>query len=106
MATRPAVFLDRDGVINKENGYVHTIDKFHFIDGVFEACREMSKAGYRLVIITNQAGIARGYYTEEDFHHLTKWMLNEFQKHGIQIDRCIPLSASSCSWSGRLSSRL
>jgi D-glycero-D-manno-heptose 1,7-bisphosphate phosphatase len=86
MAIRRAVFLDRDGVINKEKGYVHTIDGFHFIDGVFDACREMSKAGYRLIIITNQAGIARGYYTEEDFHHLTKWMLNEFQKHGIQID--------------------
>jgi D-glycero-D-manno-heptose 1,7-bisphosphate phosphatase len=86
MATRPAVFLDRDGVINKEKDYVHTIDEFHFIDGVFEACREMSKAGYRLIIITNQAGIARGYYTENDFNHLTKWMLNEFNKHGIQID--------------------
>jgi len=86
MASRPAVFLDRDGVINKERDYVHTIDEFHFIDGVFDACREMSRAGYRLIIITNQAGIARGYYTEEDFHHLTKWMLNEFQKHGIQVD--------------------
>jgi D-glycero-D-manno-heptose 1,7-bisphosphate phosphatase len=86
MATRPAVFLDRDGVINKEKGYVHTVDEFHFIDGVFAACREMSKAGYRLIIITNQAGIARGYYKEEDFHYLTKWMLNEFQKHGVQID--------------------
>ena len=86
MANRMAVFLDRDGVINKENGYVHTIDEFHFIDGVFDACREMSTAGYRLIIITNQAGIARGYYTEDDFHLLTKWMLNEFRKHGIQID--------------------
>ena len=86
MATRPAVFLDRDGVINKDKGYVHKIDEFHFIDGVFDACREMSKAGYRLIIITNQAGIARGYYTEDDFHLLTKWMLNEFRKHGIQID--------------------
>lgn len=86
MLLRPAVFLDRDGVINKEKGYVHEVDEFHFIDGVFDACREMSKAGYRLIIITNQAGIARGYYTENDFHHLTKWMLNEFRRHGIEIE--------------------
>ena len=52
METRTAVFLDRDGVINKEHGYVHTIDDFHFIDGVFDACREMSQAGYRLMVFT------------------------------------------------------
>jgi D-glycero-D-manno-heptose 1,7-bisphosphate phosphatase len=86
MAIRPAVFLDRDGVINKERGYVHKIDEFRFIDGVFDACRDMSKAGFRLIIITNQAGIARAYYTEDDFHHLTKWMLNEFRQHGVEID--------------------
>ena len=86
MLPRPAVFLDRDGVINKEGDYVHNVDEFHFIDGVFDACLEMSKAGYRLIVITNQAGIARGYYTENDFHHLTKWMLNEFRRHGIEIE--------------------
>ena len=86
METRPAVFLDRDGVINEERNYVCSIDEFHFIDGVFDACLEMGKAGYRLIVITNQAGIARGYYTEDDFHHLTKWMLNEFRQHGIEID--------------------
>jgi D-glycero-D-manno-heptose 1,7-bisphosphate phosphatase len=86
MTTRRAVFLDRDGVINKERAYVHKIEEFHFIDGVFDACREMSKAGYRLIIITNQAGIARGYYTEDEFQYLTKWMLKEFRQHGIEID--------------------
>lgn len=83
---RPAVFLDRDGVINQESGYVHKMDEFHFIDGVFDACRAMSKAGYRLIIITNQAGIARGYYTEDDFHQLTKWMLGTFRQQGVEID--------------------
>jgi len=83
---RSAVFLDRDGVINRECGYVHDVDDFHFIDGVFDACLAMIKAGYRLIVITNQAGIARGYYTEDDFHHLTKWMLGEFKQHGIKID--------------------
>jgi len=86
MVFRPAVFLDRDGVINREYGYVHKVDEFHFIDGVFDACREMSRAGYRLIVITNQAGIARGYYSEDDFRQLTKWMLNEFSRNGIEID--------------------
>jgi D-glycero-D-manno-heptose 1,7-bisphosphate phosphatase len=86
MVARPALFLDRDGVINREHGYVHHVDDFYFIDGVFDACRQMSQAGYRLIIITNQAGIARGYYSEVDFHHLTKWMLDEFRQHGIEID--------------------
>jgi D-glycero-D-manno-heptose 1,7-bisphosphate phosphatase len=86
MALRPAVFLDRDGVINQESDYVHKVDEFHFIDGVFEACLEMIRAGYRLIVITNQAGIARGYYTEDDFNHLTRWMLNKFRRHGIEID--------------------
>ena len=86
MALRPAVFLDRDGVINQETGYVHKMDEFHFIDGVFEACRELGKAGYRLIVITNQAGIARGYYTEDDFHHLTKWMLDSFRRQAVEID--------------------
>ena len=86
MGTRPAVFLDRDGVINQESEYVYRIDDFHFIDGVFDACRQMSKAGFRLVVITNQAGIARGYYTEDEFHHLTEWMLDEFRQHGVKID--------------------
>jgi D-glycero-D-manno-heptose 1,7-bisphosphate phosphatase len=86
MASQPAVFLDRDGVINQEHEYVHRIDDFHFIDGIFDACRKMSKAGFSLIVITNQAGIARGYYTEDDFHQLTVWMLNEFRRHGVEID--------------------
>jgi D-glycero-D-manno-heptose 1,7-bisphosphate phosphatase len=86
MVARPALFLDRDGVINRERGYVHHVDDFYFIDGVFDACRQMSRAGYQLIIITNQAGIARGYYSEADFHRLTRWMLKEFRRHGIDID--------------------
>jgi D-glycero-D-manno-heptose 1,7-bisphosphate phosphatase len=85
-APRPAVFLDRDGVINQETDYVHKVDEFHFVDGVFAACREMSASGYRLIVITNQAGIARGYYTEDDFQQLTKWMLDTFRQQGVEID--------------------
>jgi D-glycero-D-manno-heptose 1,7-bisphosphate phosphatase len=86
MEPGPAVFLDRDGVINREAGYVHDVDGFEFIEGVFDACRVMREVGYRLVIITNQAGIARGYYTEADFNQLTKWMLDEFRRHDIEIE--------------------
>ncbi len=86
MTLQPAVFLDRDGVINQEFDYVYRIEDFHFIDGVFDACRKLSKAGFRLIVITNQAGIARGYYTEADFHHLTAWMLDEFRQHDVEID--------------------
>ena len=80
-----AVFLDRDGVINKEVGYLHKIEDFEFIDGVFEACKHFQALGYKLIIITNQSGIARGYYQEEDFHILTKWMLTQFANQGIDI---------------------
>ena len=85
MEARPAVFLDRDGVINEERNYVFKIDEFHFMDGVFAACRTFMDAGYLLVIITNQAGIARGYYTEDDYQDLTDWMLSEFRQQGILI---------------------
>ncbi len=79
------VFLDRDGVINKEVGYLYKTDDFEFIDGVFEACKFFQKLGYKLVVITNQSGIARGYYQEKDFHTLTQWMLAQFDNQSIDI---------------------
>ena len=79
------VFLDRDGVINKEVGYLHKSKDFIFIDGVFEACQFFQKLGYNLIVITNQSGIARGHYQEEDFHALTKWMLRQFANRSVDI---------------------
>jgi D-glycero-D-manno-heptose 1,7-bisphosphate phosphatase len=79
------VFLDRDGVINKEVGYLYKSKDFKFIDGVFEACKYFQTLGYKLIVVTNQSGIARGYYQEKDFHILTKWMLEQFTDQGIDI---------------------
>ena len=61
-----ALFLDRDGIINVDHGYVHKIEDFEFIDGIFELCRLASIKGYQIFVITNQAGIARGYYDEDN----------------------------------------
>ena len=79
------IFLDRDGVINDEIGYLHKISDFKFIDGVFESCLYFISHGYKIIIVTNQSGIGRGYYTQCDFNKLTDWMLNEFTKNGIKI---------------------
>ena len=67
----PAIFLDRDGTINVDHGYVHEIDNFEFIDGVIDAMRELKKMGFALVVVTNQSGIARGKFTEAQFETLT-----------------------------------
>lgn len=82
---KPALFLDRDGVINVEKNYLHRIDEFEFIDGVFDACRCFSELGFLIVVVTNQAGIARGYYSERDFVKLTDWMLKHFLEQGVNV---------------------
>ena len=82
---KKVIFLDRDGVINKEKDYLYKKEDFEFIDGVFEACRYFQEIGYQLVVVTNQSGISRGYYQEEDFHKLTKWMLEQFESQSIKI---------------------
>ncbi len=82
-----AVFLDRDGVINIERCYVHCREDFHFQEGIFELCRAAQSLGYLLVVVTNQAGIARGYYTESEFLDLTDWMIEEFARQETTIAR-------------------
>jgi D-glycero-D-manno-heptose 1,7-bisphosphate phosphatase len=79
------IFLDRDGVINQEVGYLHKSKNFKFIDGIFEACRYFQSLGFKVIVVTNQSGIARGYYQETDFHILTKWMLVQFYNQDIDI---------------------
>ena len=80
-----AVFLDRDGVINVEVDYVYKIEDFIFIEKTFEALKIIQDKGYQIVIVTNQSGIGRGYYTEEQFHILTDWMLERFKEQGINV---------------------
>lgn len=80
-----ALFLDRDGTINIDYGYVYQADKFVFIEGIFDLCQKAQEKGYLIIVITNQSGIARGYYTENDFEIVTKHMISEFAKNGIKI---------------------
>lgn len=80
------VFFDRDGVINYEKGYVHKIEDFEFMPDVFDCMRRFQEAGFGIVIITNQAGIGRGYYTEKEFCHLCEWMNAQFASSNVFID--------------------
>ncbi|MDW8444472.1 MAG: HAD family hydrolase [Acetobacteraceae bacterium] len=82
---KPALFLDRDGIINEDLGYVHRVQDFRFLPGIFELCATAQELGLALVVVTNQAGIGRGYYTEADFHALTAWMLERFAERGIRF---------------------
>ena len=76
----------RDGVINQVNAYVHQIANFHFIDGTFEIVAAAKSAGYLVVVITNQARIGRGFYTETEFHNLMNWVKEQFEQHNGAID--------------------
>ncbi|NSW94783.1 MAG: HAD family hydrolase [Bacteroidales bacterium] len=82
-----ALFLDRDGVINVDKGHVYLREQFEFNEGIFDLCRKYLEQGYLIIIITNQAGIAKGYYTEADFLELTEWMVKEFEDKGIVISK-------------------
>ena len=82
---KKAIFLDRDGVVNKEVNYLFKKEDFEFIDGIFDACIYFQNLGYIIIIVTNQSGIARKYYSENDYQTVTKWMLRQFEDNGIEI---------------------
>jgi len=83
---RPAVFLDRDGVLNLDDNYVHRPDQVRWIDGAIEAVRWLNDAGYYVFVVTNQAGVARGFYGEEDVRGLHGWMQGELRRAGAHVD--------------------
>ena len=87
MAFKRALFIDRDGVINIDHGYVHHREQFEFVEGIFDLCRKAIELNYLIFVVTNQAGIGRGYYTEQKFHELTDWMCGEFLRQGIKIEQ-------------------
>lgn len=85
-ALAKALFLDRDGVINEEINYLYRQEDVHFVPGIFPLCRTARGLGYKLVVVTNQSGIARGMYAEADFHQLMDWMREEFARESCPLD--------------------
>lgn len=81
-----AIFLDRDGTINHDHGYVHQVDDFQFIEGSIEAMQQLKTQGFALVLITNQSGIARGIFTEQQFMQLTEWMDWSLADRDVDLD--------------------
>lgn len=82
-----ALFLDRDGVINKNFGHVHRIKNFKFRKGIFELVKIFQKNDYLIFVVTNQAGIGKGLYSEDEFNNLNKWMIDKFAKKHLKITK-------------------
>lgn len=82
---RKVVFLDRDGTINIDKAYVYKIKDFEFINGVIDSMKKFADMGFEIVIITNQSGIARGFYTEQDLEKLNNWLIKTLDEKGIKI---------------------
>jgi len=83
----PAIFVDRDGVINEEIEYLHEVEKFRLIPGVLSGLRTLQAKGYRIIVVTNQAGIGLGYFTKEDFYRVNRAMLQAASREGLSFDR-------------------
>lgn len=81
-----ALFLDRDGVINLEKNYVFQIEDVEFVPGIFELAGLAKAKGYKVIVVTNQSGIARGFYSESQFLKLMAWMRSEFERNASGID--------------------
>ncbi len=82
-----ALFLDRDGVINIDYGYVYRIEDFHFVKGILSTILAAQKRGYLPIVVTNQSGIARGYYSLKDFESLSRYMIEQMRLFGIDMSR-------------------
>ena len=82
-----ALFLDRDGVINYDYGYVHSKQDFVFVEGIFDLAKQAIRHSYQIFVVTNQSGIGRGYYSECQFHLLSAWMCNKFLSKGVEVKK-------------------
>lgn len=82
---KKALFLDRDGIVNIDHGYVHQSKDFEFVESIFPLCKRFEDNGFIIIIVTNQSGIGRGFYSEEQFVQLNKWMVGQFNNRGITI---------------------
>ncbi len=80
-----AIFLDRDGVINDDRGYIYKIEHYKFISGVFEALQLLQKHNYKIFIVTNQGGIGKNYYSQDDYQILTNWIKQQLKKNNLEI---------------------
>ena len=86
MTQHRAVFLDRDGVINVDHGYVHKVEDFRFVPGSDDAMRRLQAAGWRLVVVTNQSGLARGLYSKADYDRFTAHLQGQLAAIGVTVD--------------------
>jgi D-glycero-D-manno-heptose 1,7-bisphosphate phosphatase len=87
-----ALFLDRDGVVNHEAGYLSRPEDVRWVDGIVPLCRTAMELGYKLVVVTNQSGIARGFYTMTQYEELTAWIRAELLRENVRLDAvyCCP----------------
>ena len=93
------VFLDRDGTINVDYGYVGSIDKFDFINGAIDGLKILSDLGFLLIVISNQSGVGRGYFSEDDVKNVNNYMVKELKKNGVVISSvyyCPHVDSDNC----------
>ena len=82
------LFLDRDGVVNIDKHFVSRVEDIVFVEGIFQLCKYFEEHNYQIVIATNQSGIARGLFSEQEFHAVTSFILEEFKRHAIEVLAC------------------
>lgn len=82
----PALFLDRDGIINKDIGYLNELNKLEFVEGIFELCKYFKSMNYKLIIVTNQSGVGRGIFPLERYYEIMEAITSKFSEHNIEFD--------------------